>query len=440
MIDLIVYDKNLQPVALVDNYISLIWTPRYVLIGDCEIKVAATVENINIFQREYYIGRNDDKMLCRIMKIEIDTDAENGNTMIVYGYEAKNLLDQRIIWDISTSKGNLETFIRDLIYASCINPTIAARKMKTQNGETLIGLGNPVGFQNSYTGQVSYKNLGEKIREWCTANSWGYRLVRKTDVAQLGFELYRGQDKSATVKFSPAFDNLSTSKYIHDITGQGNVALVGAEGEGSARVRETSGSATGTDRFEIFVDAKDISATTTWKNVQSLYPQNESGNPGTIIQTGYVLSEYQKAYLNIYIINANHLAWLVSKFPDGTVITDGGKQYYHVTDIKLGWFQGVDAPTDDTKFFWYEVVYIGYLFQRGQTKIEEFGIKETFEGVVFPDVTFLYKKDYDLGDVVTVENEYGISAAARITEVIESVDENGYTVLPKFEYINVSGG
>ena len=40
-----------------------------------------------------------------------------------------------------------------------------------------------------------------------------------------------------------------------------------------------------------------------------------------------------------------------------------------------------------------------------------------------------------MGDLVTVENEYGISVKARITEVVEVYDDNGYSIEPKFEYL-----
>jgi hypothetical protein len=51
--------------------------------------------------------------------------------------------------------------------------------------------------------------------------------------------------------------------------------------------------------------------------------------------------------------------------------------------------------------------------------------------------TYEYKTDYDLGDVVKIINEYGIEAEARVTEVMESEDnENGYTIEPKYEYHN----
>ena len=64
--------------------------------------------------------------------------------------------------------------------------------------------------------------------------------------------------------------------------------------------------------------------------------------------------------------------------------------------------------------------------------------KETknFEGSINPEQTFIYKKDYNLGDLVTVENEYGISEEPRIVEIVETNDNNGYFVEPKFEYTN----
>ena len=39
-----------------------------------------------------------------------------------------------------------------------------------------------------------------------------------------------------------------------------------------------------------------------------------------------------------------------------------------------------------------------------------------------------------MGDIVTVENEYGIISTPRIVEIIETFDTNGYSVEPKFEY------
>lgn len=60
---------------------------------------------------------------------------------------------------------------------------------------------------------------------------------------------------------------------------------------------------------------------------------------------------------------------------------------------------------------------------------------KSFEGNIVPSYTFTYKKDYFLGDIVTVKNEYGISEEARIIEIREVYDENGYSLEPIYEYL-----
>jgi hypothetical protein len=62
---------------------------------------------------------------------------------------------------------------------------------------------------------------------------------------------------------------------------------------------------------------------------------------------------------------------------------------------------------------------------------------QSFEGDVDTVASYAYKVDYNLGDIVKVINEYGIEAEARITEIMESDDaDNGFSVEPKFEYLN----
>ena len=39
---------------------------------------------------------------------------------------------------------------------------------------------------------------------------------------------------------------------------------------------------------------------------------------------------------------------------------------------------------------------------------------------------------YNLGDIVQIENEYGIQATVRILEIIDCEDESGYSTVPTF--------
>lgn len=60
--------------------------------------------------------------------------------------------------------------------------------------------------------------------------------------------------------------------------------------------------------------------------------------------------------------------------------------------------------------------------------------KETVEfiGEALNGGHFRYRKDYDLGDTVTVQNPYGITGSAVVSEVVETVDSVGYKLIPTF--------
>ena len=79
------------------------------------------------------------------------------------------------------------------------------------------------------------------------------------------FSLYAGLDHSYQqttnpyVIFSPEFNNIITSTYTEDDIPFKNVALVAGVGEGDERVTISVGSASGLDRRELYVDARDIS-------------------------------------------------------------------------------------------------------------------------------------------------------------------------------------
>lgn len=81
--------------------------------------------------------------------------------------------------------------------------------------------------------------------------------------------------------------------------------------------------------------------------------------------------------------------------------------------------------------------YNNMLSARAWQKLAENSIVESFEASIVPDMTYHYKTDYNLGDVVTVTNEYGITSKPRIIEIIECWDETGYSVIPTFDALEV---
>lgn len=78
------------------------------------------------------------------------------------------------------------------------------------------------------------------------------------------------------------------------------------------------------------------------------------------------------------------------------------------------------------------------LLKRGNEKLTEKSIIDEVQGQAEEDYgRYKYKRDYFLGDLVTVElTEYKLSYTARIVSVIESKDEKGYRVIPSFEKVD----
>ena len=432
-----VYNADLKLVGIVDAYKSLIWAKRYREIGDCELYVPATPEHLDMIRRGYFVRCSDDDMICQIKKLELDTDAENGNYIIASGFDAKRLLDQRIVWTTTTAYGGrAETFARKIVDAALGENASEERQLLDSDGNLIFGLGDLAGLEDRLSEQVSYKNVGEKIREYCLKFGWGYR-VRLDDDGVLRFEVYKGADRSDSVIFSDDYENLSTTEYVEDETNMGNVVMIAGEGEGSARMRTVSGNAEGAERYELYDDARDLSKTITYEELTDTYPLVADGGTGVIVNTGSAFV-YELTTADIMIYGDAHLAWLTENYPDGTVVTVDGVDYYRLEDLVIADLPS-SAPADTDNVTLYDVVYMTYLYERGFEDLSEFGFVTSFSGTIEPNTTFRYKIDYDIGDVVTVKNELGISAAVRIVEVVECWDDSGYNVEPKFENITEEG-
>jgi hypothetical protein len=327
------------------------------------------------------------------------------------------------------TQGKAENFIRQMVNDALGAGADDARQMQDSTGRLMFGLGTAQGFDTPLTTQVSYKNVGEKVRELCVTYGWGYRVRLDDDV--LRFELYSGADRSDSVIFSDDYDNLATTTYSRDETSMGNVALVAGEGQGSDRAKVDAGSAEGLNRFEIYVDAKDISRSIEYSELARTYP----GGAFVAVEGGY---DYVVPSVDIQIIDENQLTELQAKYPGGVIVTVDGVQYYRVQDVAIA-FSEKEEPEDNETVVLYDIIYDVYLLIRGYENLAEYGAVTSFDGTIIPDYTFVYKQDYFLGDIVTIQNEYGITVQARITEIVEVNDDNGYSIEPKFKYISQEG-
>lgn len=342
--DIYILDDSFRPIAVIDSYISAIWTTRYFAEGEFEIYLGATEEIVSLLHPGAYVVREDDiagaaefHNVMIVENIEIQTDVENGDNLIVTGYDLKSILRRRVVANQTNLSGTAEAGIRRLITENLISPTDSDRAVENFT----LGTDGTITAAN-LTRQITGDNLAEIVSELCQAFGYGYDVY--IDSGDFVFRLFEGTDRTASVFFSPEFDNLITSDYIANRDNLATAAIVAGEGEGTARRKVTVGTATGLSRREVWVDSR-----------------NTSSNGGTITDEEY-------------------------------------------TDM---------------------------LTAEGEEVLKGMSVVATFSGEVV-DGVFTFGVDYFLGDEVTVANAYGITGQTRIVEMIDTIDENGRTIIPTF--------
>jgi hypothetical protein len=82
--------------------------------------------------------------------------------------------------------------------------------------------------------------------------------------------------------------------------------------------------------------------------------------------------------------------------------------------------------------------YIKQLKQDGRDALAEHKATASFEGELNNAINYELGVDYFLGDIVQIENTYGVSAHARIVEIIENDDETGNKIIPTFSEMEVT--
>ncbi len=340
--ELYILDSDLEALGVIDDAESVIWTKRYFQAGEFEIYMMTTAKALGLLKIGRYVTRKDDESVGIIESLNIISNEEEGEYITAAGRFSESILGRRIIWQQTRLYGGFETEMYKLIRENAVAPSLADRKI------SVLALEEPRGIDTHIECQITGDNLLTAIEEKCTIEGVGFKTRLDGDVFRFGF--YRGKDRSRGqtenphVIFSDEYDTLEESSYLVETKELVNVALVAGEGEGLERRTATIGEGSGMERYEVFVDAKDVSS-----------------NKGEISDTDYLAALREKG--------AERLARMTEVF-DGAIISEG---------------------------------------------------------------KYAYKTDYDLGDVVTVENSrWGLSIDARIIEIIECEDETGYHVAPSF--------
>ena len=254
--------------AVCDSFSSLLWDIEYYKCGAFEVYIAASPRNIEIFQTGRIVGRDDDREYFGLIEsVELETDAEDGDYLIIKGRFLMCLLERRIIYPTFnfTKLVSYSQIIMNVVqYNAC---TTGIRKLPG----LVVGCSSGTCWDTKTKLQVSYDNLMEWVYTICekiggTANI----RLSKTDNEQyeMIFELSQGTDRSILqevnphIIFSDRYNNLLSFTYFTDTSVKKNYAYVLGKGEGEKRKRTTyfeGAEPSSLDRYEVYVDAKNIS-------------------------------------------------------------------------------------------------------------------------------------------------------------------------------------
>lgn len=369
-----ILDQNFNKLVYIDNYSSLIWVEKYLDCGEFELYLKADPELLpylqidNLVVRDYIVPPRDIILGGRyyyyaypeymiIEKVQVTTDADQGNYFIVSGRTWESVLGRRVLHD------NHYFGIYPLSHVQYIcnqDSTLQDHPLPWTSGSTTSANINESEQVVQVNEPTRGMNLLDFIQTACRKGGYGFRLLK--DVSYMPLEtykyFYKGQDRTrnqsafSPVIFSPEYHNLTSSSYEFDTTSLKNACLTVSDGEWYEE-----------------------------KNAIAYYNDVEESG-----------LEYREMFLK--------------------------------SSVPLKDDQG-NARSEGT--------ILSELDNQGGLELLNHRVNESLNFNIISTDQFIYLRDYFLGDLVTVDNGFGISAVAMVTEVSQVWDENGYQIVPKLD-------
>ena len=336
-------NNTFTKIKVIDNATSVIWVKRFNAVGNFELYIKASTELLELFTGDIFITRDESNVGMYVEKVQLNTDSENGDYLVITGRSAECILSWRVVMRVvySSESTTAEYIIRNSIDKTLINDIIP------NNNISWLTLGEDHEWQDYITRQYTGKNVLDIVQDLCVTYNYGFEF--EWNGSGFTINLYKGTDRSydqtdnTYIVFSPEFENLGNTEYIQDTMNYANAAIIGGEGEGTERkfaVVLPQG-ITGFNRRMIYIDAR-------------------------------------------------------------------------------------QSSSDDLT----ESQYTDMLIAQGKEELEQRKITTSFNGEILNYNNYTYGVDYNLGDKVSIINEYGIRGNATITEITEVEDDTGYKLIP----------
>ncbi|EJO5347295.1 siphovirus ReqiPepy6 Gp37-like family protein [Clostridium botulinum] len=364
--DLYILNNNLELIGMLDTFISLRWVRRYYKSGEFQLNCMLDMNNLKLLKPQNIIYKKGDLEAGYIDTLQIKLNEDGKEYLEARGKFLTNYLNNRISWERIKFDGGLENLIRKLIDDNIVNPKNIDRKIPNLILDDIKGFDKNIKYTNSFG------NILEQLEKISITNNIGFRNRLDMKNKKIIFDIYKGVDRTvnnsfiAPCIFSREFENILNQEYINSFNNYKNTTLIAGAGKDEARKIASIENGKGLNRYELFVDARDISDKV--EKTRIVKDRDLEGN---------IIGEHEETY-----------------------------------EAEMEWSK-----------------YEPLLLQRGNEKLSEYKKIETFNSKINTQGNNVYKKDYDLGDIVTIrDKKWGITINETIAEIEEIFDSKGETI------------
>ncbi len=219
----------------------------YYEVGEFEVYAPATSRNLSALQKGNYVKIPNKRYIWVITSIEYTLTAGGARMISAKGYEAKWLLNKRVIQTPKELQGTITSAVYGLVNNALGTGAQAVRKVvgfNVDNNNLLIDISGT---------QAPRGNLLEFVNELLKTYNCGSQVIYEN--GQLKYTILNGEVKNNSVKFSESLDNLLSSTYLSNDEELATNALVVSTVEEVDYTQTYDTGATGIDRAEILVNS-----------------------------------------------------------------------------------------------------------------------------------------------------------------------------------------
>lgn len=307
----VIYNQEGKKEDILQNTTSIQWMPRYNETGTFEIHAKPTESNKKYLVIGNRIVNQSTEEIGFIKEVN-QTQDDDGQEEIEVRGEMDNL-DQRI---------NIKLF-----KISTIAMSLMQLVLNNQRGLE-IQMGDMPTINDKYDPpkETTWDELRTTFQDVCQENGIGYRMMRRNKILNV-LEIYK-KEINEKVKFSDDLGNIIAQSYLTSVEDFKNYAYVCGEGEGAERVVVEIDLTNGGPRYELYVDARNVSKTYTDANGdEQTYTDEEYKN----VLTNYGLSKLSEHQMTnefeVEIKESDTLFTLNKDYFMGDVIKTESKKY-----------------------------------------------------------------------------------------------------------------